>query len=107
MDREQEHPSLQMCLKTLILKLLQTEIEAFYFNAETQYKMSLLALHPSDQARQIEAGLTIIDELIISIERNMGCGNLKRALHFVVILQKQINQIQTKLEQLNFLELVR
>ncbi|AIQ39927.1 hypothetical protein [Paenibacillus sp. FSL R5-0912] len=106
MDLISEPSVLQLYKKSFILELLQTKIQEFYYNSQNQHKLSLLSLHPSNLARQIEEDLIIIDELIIGIERNVGCGNLKRALHFLWILQDLIIQSQEQLNKLDYLELV-
>lgn len=107
MDWNTELSTDRLCEKSsLILELLQTIIRKFYYNPRNQHKISLLSLHPSDEARQIEEDLIIIDELITGVERNVGCSNLKRALHFLWILQNQVIQSQEQLESLDFLELV-
>ncbi|MNI08472.1 hypothetical protein D3C73_615120 [compost metagenome] len=92
--------------KSYILELLQTSVDDFYYNKLNQRKISLLVLHPSKQAREVEEKLIIIDELIAGIERNVGCGNLKRALHFLWVLQEQIEQSQIRLNDIDFYELV-
>ncbi|CAH1221753.1 hypothetical protein [Paenibacillus sp. JJ-223] len=101
-----EHSARNDYKNTRILELLRNQINNFYYDPRNQHKLSLLSIHPSTQARQIEENLLVLDELIISIERNLGCGNFKRALHFIWILQHQMNQTQTQLVNLDFLELI-
>jgi hypothetical protein len=98
--------ALPLTVKSKVLDALHNVVSSFFNNESFQRKISLLSIHPAPSAREIEKDLLIIDDLIGSIERNISCGNMKRAFHFLLLLKKRVEKSQIRIQALDFYELL-
>ncbi|WP_419872348.1 hypothetical protein [Candidatus Pristimantibacillus sp. PTI5] len=98
--------TIPLTAKSKVLDVLHNVVNSFYNNESLQRKISLLSIHPSPSARKIEDDLLVIDDLIGSIERNISCGNMKRAFHFLLLLKKRVGETQIRIQTLDYYELL-
>lgn len=106
MEWNGDEGAVQLYKKSCILQMLQESIESLFYEELNRHKISLLGVYGSVEAERIENQLMLIDQLISGIEHNIGCGNLKRALHFLILLRQLIRQTQERLDVIDYGELV-
>lgn len=85
----------------VVLKVMNEQLQKLYNKSSNRYKLSLLYRLENQSSQRIREDLSLVDRVVESIIRNSGNGNLKRAFHFLIVLEQLIERIQTQIDSLN------
>ncbi|QDH22004.1 hypothetical protein [Saccharibacillus brassicae] len=92
--------------RAALLKVMYEYVKSLHDKPSNRYKLSLLRTIKSEESVKIQENLYLFDQITASILRNAGNGNLKRAFHFLVVLNWLTQQTQKQIDSIDFLEVL-